>query len=504
MGTISFLVPDDAPKDWHEALRRACIAGGYDHSPIPTIAELHNNQLFLRREIDESGYLQAPWEVESVGRFMGTTATLMERQLPYHMLIELARGKVNQVRNQKAEWESVGLQVPSTVSDRIRKAVKAFGQSLLAETSAERNTSAMQTLTLAYHAADDLIQLYVEQLFALRHQRAPKLDTSFGCRLSDLPIPAMRGKFQSAFNTVCVPCTWRAIEPNEANYQWEACDRSVDWALASDLSVTAGPLIDFSPMGLPDWLKVWENDLPSIASFMCDYIETVITRYKSRIRRWVVSTGSNLVRMLHLSEEDLIRLTARLAEAAWGIDSGLEVVVGLAQPWGEYLATGQQNYSPFVFADTLLWAQLPFASFELEWHMAVSPQGSYCRDRLDASRLLDMFGLLGVPIQVSLSYPSAEGHEPNADATAMAGRNGNWHGISPQAQADWAEAFASLAVCKTHVCGVYWNHFSDRLPHSIPHGGLVAGEDIEKPALARLAALKDAHLRSSNLAPTAS
>jgi hypothetical protein len=491
---MSFLVPAGASAESVDGFRRACLAGGYDHSPTPTRVEFSGDRLTLRRDIDESAHLQIGWDIEGAGRFVGTTATLMERISPYQLVTELARGKINQVRNQLSEWESVGLQISDSVTASIRRATKTFGQALLEIIGPESNRLAGQALSQAYDAAEQLVQLYVDQLFALRHQRITKLESALACRVPDVPDEAFSEKFRAAFNTVCVPFTWKQVEPNEANYQWDAVDRVVNWGQAQGLSLTAGPLLDFSSFGLPEWLRPWEGDLPSLASFMCDYIETVLTRYKSRIRRWLICSSTNCSRVLGLGEDDLIRLTARLAEAAWGIDSGLEVVVGLSQPWGDYRAGGDFNYSPFVFADTLLRAGLPFAAFELEWFMGTWPRGSYCRDRLEASRLLDMFGMLGVPMQVSLSYPSVLGVDRNANDEQNAGRNGNWHDVSPQSQASWAKAFAEVALCKTHISGVYWNNFHDGQLHLLPNCGLVDAEGVAKPALDILPSVKS-HVR---------
>src|SRR5439155_17050123 len=110
-------------------------------------------------------------------------------------------------------------------------------------------------------------------------------------------------------------------------------------------------------------------------------------------------------------------LTARLAEAAWQVDPDLELVISVNQPWGEYMARKEYTYSPFIFADTLIRAGLKLAALELEWIMSVSPRGTYCRDALDASRQLDLYALLGVPLQVTLAYPCAEGPDALADAT---------------------------------------------------------------------------------------
>jgi hypothetical protein len=177
------------------------------------------------------------------------------------------------------------------------------------------------------------------------------------------------------------------------------------------------------------------------------------------------------------------------------INPQLEVVVGLAQPWGDYLVEQPRNYSPFVFADTLLRTGLKLSALELEVVMGVSPRGSYCRDALDFSRLLDLYALLGVPLQVTLGYPSAETKLPQADPDLRVGL-GFWRGgYTPDAQADWAAAFASLAVSKPFVRGVHWAHLTDAEPHQFPHCGLFDANGQPKPALEELARLREEHLR---------
>ena len=79
------------------------------------------------------------------------------------------------------------------------------------------------------------------------------------------------------------------------------------------------------------------------------------------------------------------------------------------------MAQEDRTHSPFIFADTLIRAGLNLAAVDMEWVMGVTPRGSYCRDVLDASRLLDMYALLGVPLRVTLGYPSAAGPDLDAD-----------------------------------------------------------------------------------------
>ena len=49
--------------------------------------------------------------------------------------------------------------------------------------------------------------------------------------------------------------------------------------------------------------------------------------------------------------------------------------------------------------------------------MGVTPRGSYCRDLLETSRILDLYALLGLPLRVTLGYPSSA-------AARSAGRSG--------------------------------------------------------------------------------
>src|SRR5207302_3590492 len=112
------------------ALHRACIAGGPDSMPWPTEARLENSRLTLRRSVDESGYLAIPWQIAEAGLLMATSATLMERPEPYDLAIELARGKVNQVRCQAWDWQAGGLNLPSEVLQQIQEASAAFSDAI--------------------------------------------------------------------------------------------------------------------------------------------------------------------------------------------------------------------------------------------------------------------------------------------------------------------------------------------------------------------------------------
>ena len=217
----------------------------------------------------------------------------------------------------------------------------------------------------------------------------------------------------------------------------------------------------------------WEGDLPTLAAFMCDFLETVIGRYKGDIRRWVVCAGFNQTDALGLDDDDRLRLAFRLFEAAAQIDPNLELVLSVAQPWGDYLVNENQTISPLTFPDDMIRAGLQVSAVELEIRDGIVPRGSLPRDLLDTSRVLNLFGLLGVPIEVVLSLPSSNEADPQA---AVHGQS-VWlpayrAGLSPEGQAEWGASFAALALCTPHVRAVTWDHWSDAEPHLTPSGGL--------------------------------
>src|SRR5688500_3077398 len=110
MGSMSFLLPNPLPGGAGATLADACIAstvGYYDQSPVPTRGQIGAECLVLTRDQNESGYLVIPWPVEPFGTIVVSTTTLREREEPYRLVVELARGKLNQVRTQTCEWQAI-------------------------------------------------------------------------------------------------------------------------------------------------------------------------------------------------------------------------------------------------------------------------------------------------------------------------------------------------------------------------------------------------------------
>ncbi|HYV37550.1 MAG TPA: endo-1,4-beta-xylanase [Gemmataceae bacterium] len=496
MGAMQFLLPPGLSGPALDELKPAYVAGGQDNMPYLSQAIVEPGKLRLLRKENESGNVLVPWNVDRAGLLMNSTATLIEQDAPYLLALELARGKVNQLRNQMADWMMGGLNAPLALPGAIRETTLSFARAAAYAPAAEALQLAQTAMTQAYATAEQLVDAYIQQVFQFRHQRQPRLETALGCRLgTKVPSATVAKALTDAFNTVCLPLNWGTVEVAENDYHWEPHDHAVDWAVAAGYHVVGGPLLDWQPSQLPAWLTLREKSLAGITSYTCNYAATVVKRYRGRVRTWQLTAGTNSQSAFGLNEDETLWLTLRIAEAMRQADPHVELVLGLAQPWGEYMASQPLTNSPFVFADKLIRTGLNLAGLNLELVMGVRPRGSYCRDILDASRIMDLYSLLGVPLHITLGFPSDADKDAQASPD-LAVNAGRWRsGYTPEIQAEWAEAFARLALCKPAVKSVLWTHLDDAEPHLFPGCGLVNAKGDVQPALARLGQLRAAHLR---------
>jgi hypothetical protein len=495
MGSMAFVLPTSLPPAAETLLAQASFAAGYDQTPSPTQVRIENGLLQLTRETSESGYLFLPWPVGPVGAVVTTTSTLRERPEPYHLLLELARGKLNQLRSHTADWKEVGLQTPPSFDAELAAITLLFARAALNQATAEGDAAATEVLTRSYHGADVLARMYIEQMFETRLDEAGKLDSFLSAKHLSAPQAAVSEDYRRAFNAARIGVRWRDIEPSESTYNWATLDMAVENARLAGLPITIGPVIDLAPGMIPVWAEGWKSDLQTQAAFMCDFLETLIGRYREHVRRWVVCAGFNHADGAGLSDDERLRLMQRLFESALQTDPGLDLVVSVAQPWGDYLTQPEQTISPLSFADDLVRTGLRVNGVELEIRGGTKPRGSLPRDLLDTSKLIDMFALLGLPLEVLLSHPASSAPDFGSRDHGEELWDPAWRGgPTPESQAEWGASFAAMALCKHEVRGVTWDHWSDAEPHIVPGGGLVTNAGHANPLLARFEGLRSKFL----------
>jgi hypothetical protein len=492
---MAFTLPASLPPAAESLLAQASFAAGYDQTPSPTQVRIEGGRLVLTRETSESGYLFLPWPVGPVGAVVTTTSTLRERPEPYHLLLELARGKLNQIRMLTGDWTEVGLQTTPQYDSELAAITALFAKAALGAPSAESDMAASQVLTRSYLAADSLARMYIEQMFATRLDEEGRIASFLSAKTLSAPQAGTIDEYRRAFNGARIGVRWRDIEPTESSYNWANLDMAVESARLSGMPITVGPVIDLAPGMIPAWAEGWKSDLQTQAAFMCDFLETMIVRYREHVRRWVVCAGFNHADGAGLTDDERLRLMQRLFESASQTDPNLDLIVSVAQPWGDYLTQPDQTISPLSFADDLVRTGLKVSAVELEIRGGTKPRGSLPRDLLDASKLIDMFALLGLPLEVLLSHPASAAPDFGSRDHGEELWDPAWRGgPTPEGQAEWGASFAAMALCKHEVRAVTWDHWFDADPHIVPNGGLVTNAGRVNPLLAKFEGLRAKYL----------
>ena len=491
MGLMRFIVsgPDRITE---ETVEQAYLSG-LDRIPWQVQTRVEGRELTLQRAVSDSATLHIPWDVPGFGRLVLSTASLLERDEPYQLPLELARGKIGQIRNQLSEWQGIGLQVPGAVSAKLDEATGALAQAAVTRDGVAPAASlAEEALRLGLEAAQMLAGCYTEQAIAVRRRVNGKLASGLG---GDLGVALLddntAAQFLQTFNTASIPICWREVESAEGSYLWTITDTQVEWCHTHGLRTYGGPLVQLDRRSVPDWLYVWEGEFEDVLSFVSEYVQAAVTRYRGRIDVWQCAGRLTSSDVLSLSEEESLRLAARVVELIRSLDPDTPVVISFDQPWAEYLNRRELDFPPLNFADALVRAGLGLSGLMLEMNVGFYPGGTLSRDLLDFSRQLDYWSVLGLPLHVGLCVPSSAHDDPLARRRVRLAPE-SW---TPKLQQAWIMQYVPLVLAKPYVQGVIWNQLRDCEPHEFPHGGLFDLRRHPKPALRTLASIRQAHLK---------
>lgn len=491
MGVMRFQVmPPEAAADWPEAA--SAYVTGMDGRVFQGRVELLGNVLAYTRPTSESGKLHVAWPVPDFGRPVLTTTSLPESETPYLLALELARGKIGELRDQTFQWQFAGMSIATEIESLTKEAFRLFSKASASRGDATQASHfAQQALQVACRAAELLGRSYTQQRRLSRRQSFNHPPALLGCTLDESTCEEhYESLFFDTFSAAAVPIEWSRVEPTEGSYRWEPLEAMVECCQRRRCVIRGGPLLDLSAGGLPTWLAPWAADFLNLQSFVCDFVETAVSRFAGRIRIWEVAARGNSGGGLSLTEEQRLALTARTVEAAQRTDTEAQIFVRVDQPWGEYQAAGGHRLTPFQFVDALTRSRIGLTGVNLEIAVGYVPVGDQSRDLLAVSRLVDIWSLLGIPLHITLAIPSASGVDPLAHDHLRPGKSSLRDDWSEAVQAEWAHDFVGMLMSKPQVTGVFWAHFHDGQPHRFPHAGVIAAGGQEKKLLAALRELQ--------------
>ena len=247
MGVFKFQLPSQDLARLRPHLRKAYVTG-QDRTPSRLDVELRSGVLVCHRDTNESGRLFVPWLVEGLGVLIIGTATLGERFEPYDLAVELARGRLNEVRNQLADWVQMGLRTTPELDRLLAESRRSFVTAVVARDAPDLSHAAAQaSLAAACKAGNLLVEAYTRQVLHNRLSATPKLPTFLGGVLAGDPkVSAWANEAGPFFNAAQLPCSWKAIAPTEGKYRWDQLDAQLAWCRKHRLAIQAGPVLEFT------------------------------------------------------------------------------------------------------------------------------------------------------------------------------------------------------------------------------------------------------------------
>src|SRR5262249_44926357 len=151
---------------------------------------------------------------------------------------------------------------------------------------------------------DLLLDLYTKQVIQTRLTGADKLPTQVAVALEgDMRSTPAEAEWAKAFNAARIGSPWKSTAPTEGRYRWDDLDAQLAWAQKNRMAIQAGPLLDFRPSALPDWIWLWEGDFETVLGLVVDYVRQTVLRYRGKIPLWHVVHRPASVDFLGLTEE---------------------------------------------------------------------------------------------------------------------------------------------------------------------------------------------------------
>jgi hypothetical protein len=366
---------------------------------VPWESRTHfdDDRLRIERDDHESARLVIPWNVDSQGDLTLSSGTLIERDEPYHLALEIARGTLFRIRNQVAYWQAHGLVVPDSLASRLNRATDCFiDAAIRSGRPQDMREPANRAISESIACLPELIDSFVKLCSA-------KDDGANGTWYGSVVDTGQNELDQRGrASTAVVPFRWKHVEANQNEFDWSAIEKTVQRCRRKDLRIFGGNLFDLGAESLPDWLYLWQDDDDALESFVARYTMAVVGQFRQKVNVWQCHISCNTDPGMMLTEEQRLRLAVRAIEAVRHADSQGSLVVVMDQPWCESMVRQTSDLTPIQLADMLCRSELDVTGFGLQFRFGTTLSDTLCRDALEFGRLIDIWSLLGKPLFVHL------------------------------------------------------------------------------------------------------
>jgi GH35 family endo-1,4-beta-xylanase len=457
---------------------------GADSVPLRADIETKKNAIICKKRTAGPAGLALLWEVEGFGKILLETTRLLERDAPYVLTVELARGQLMRIIHKREEWGLFDLEDVAKLNGEVRVAAGLLVEAMQADTTAKAAAKGAEALAHALRVSEDLTSYHAYALLDRRKQTGGFPRHIFGCQIDIASNPQTCGPLVAdAFDFASLPVRWKDTEPTERKYQWKQLDAWVDWLTKHKIPLKASELLCFRDNAFPDWLLIWKHDFDTVRTLATEYVRRVVSRYSAYIQVWDIISGVHAPQSFVFNFEQLMDLTRIAAGVTKQVAPRATTVVDVVAPWGEYYARDQRSIPPMLYVDMAIQSGIAFDGIGLQFQFGANADGMYVRDMFQISSIIERFGALGKPIHVTaVQVPSSAPDDSNG---------GRWRAPwNESTQSRWLQAFYEVALSKPFVETVTWEALSDLGQATIPNCGLVDSDLRPKKAYKQLVKLR--------------
>jgi hypothetical protein len=498
---LKFLIPNNVQ---HVNLDNAYLFGA---DGVPLRAEIQRDGNIIQCEKRAAGPagLGLVWNIPGVGSILVETVRVPERNNPYHLTLELARGQLMRLQHKREDWGLLDCPDTRDIDAQIADSCKTLVEAMKADDPDTANEIGLKALTQCVLCSDRITAFHADVLLERRKETAGFSRHVFGCEVdTNVPPKELGETLIKSFDFVTLPMRWKDLEPKERVFRWKALDAWADWVGKNNVAARGGGLLCLQEDAAPDWLRIWENDFETIRGLVTDHVRKIVNRYGRQIQVWDVISGVHAPHALTLNFEQLMELTRIAAHTTRQLAPRATTIIDLVSPWGEYYARNPRTIPPMLYADMAIQSGINFDAFGLRFCFGRDMEGRRPRDMFQISALLDRFGALGRPIHVTgVVVPSAgeaesSGNNGSADGGdgvegvegGVLGADGSRYGVwNETTQARWLRAFYEIALSKPFVETVCWEILRDGDPRAA-RCGLLTADNARKKAFEAHAELR--------------
>lgn len=405
---------------------------------------------------------------------------------PMNFAFEAAASREAAVARAEQRLHKTGAIFSSSYRRRMDKAHALLEDARLARADPVRCAEvSMRSLAESMHAGEQLVLEHARLTLA---KNPPRKNFLFGCNGFGCPRlgEPYAERFRDIFNFVTLPFYRGNIERVEGVRNFAGAEAILKWAERDGLTPKGHPLVWANHAGMPDWLRGKTFD--QVRTSHRDYIREAVRRFRGRIAIWdVINEGHDWANDPRHSLDEMVELTRMACDATREENPDAVRVVNSCCTWSEYAPRNECSAGDLGrFGRPVLHYLRDILAAGVDFDVVGVQMYYPYRDLFEISRHLDQFCALGKPVHITELGVSSDvrwRNKPKEDIRMPIRR---WHGRpwTEDEQADWIEAYYTIAYAKPAIQAIAWWDFAE--PAWYPHGAICREDLSPKEGYKRL------------------